>query len=133
MFKLNTFASAVIVGSLAFSASAFAGSLTETSSNWKMGFSFDDSTHEYTRTRHVDYDTGYKSGGTRITRTLISDFYVLGSELSENGYELIKVEFDPSQLATAASGNEDMRPKVIDMWKPNYSLDDSDHRYHLNK
>ena len=61
MKKIATFAFAAAFATVA-SVSAFAGSITETSSTWKVGYSLDDSGAErYTRTVQVNRDTGYNS------------------------------------------------------------------------
>jgi len=129
----KSLATALVVGSIALTGSAFAGSVTESSNTWKAGFSADDGPYQYTRTIHVDADTGYKSGSAYVVRTTNSDFYVAGSTLDENGYEVTVVDFDPSQLETASDGQGDMRPESLGHAAPNYYLDDSDDRYHLVK
>jgi len=131
MKNVTTFAltAALIAG---VSASAFAGTITETSATWKAGFSLDDSTHTYSRTVNVDHDTSYKSGSARVVKSTISSTKVPGSFLTENGYELVQVVFDPSQIATASNDQNDAQPAVLDHWQAGYSLDD-DGRYYLNK
>ncbi len=111
MFTLNKnlTLSAAIVGAFALSTSAFAGSVTEYSDSWKPGFSYQDGANHYERVIHVDRDTGYKSGSTRVTRTIISRDYFPGAEATEQGYERADVVFDPSQVVTASGSGSVMR------------------------
>ncbi len=132
--RQTLFATSFALAASILGANAQAGAVTEYSSDWKPGFSRTDRTgvNQYERTVYVEHDTGYKTGNTRVTRTIQLSGYKPGAELSENGYELQVIEFDPSQVETAGE-SMDNRPLVSTTAKPGYFLDDSDHKYHLVK
>lgn len=123
----------IALGAALITTSASAGMITEYSDTWKPGFSnIDSGPAQYARTVHTDMDTSYKTGSTRVTRTIQLNSYEPGAVLTENGYEKVIIEFDPSQMETASEGKMD-HPMTSRTWKPNYFLDDSDHQYHLVK
>jgi len=133
MFNIhkNKLTLALVAGAMALSTSAIAGTITETSVTPKAGFSYNDGSGQYERTMHVDEDTGYKSGSPRVIKSTLSNFHSPGAMKHELGWEKQEVTFDPSNLATASEGKDDMRPKSLPHAAPNYFLDDSDYRYHL--
>ncbi|WP_417820219.1 hypothetical protein [Terasakiella sp.] len=131
--RQSVLATSFAFGVALIAGAAQAGTITEYSQTWKPGFyNTDSGPAAYERTVHVDYDTSYKTGSARITRTIQLNSYQEGAELTENGYELVVTEFDPSQVETAA-GQMDDRPLISNIAKPNYFLDDSDNKYHLVK
>lgn len=125
-FKTLALTAALVAGT---AASALAGTITETSSTWKPGFYADDSAQGYTRTVEVDYDTGYKAGSAYVVKTLTSSLPFEGAYADENGYEKVVVEFDPSQVATAAAGEDASKPAFVKTWQPGYSADDNGYYY----
>jgi len=135
MLTINkkSLAFAIVASSIAFTGSAFAGSLTQTSNTWMPGYEFKEDAKHFERTIHVDQDTGYKSGSAYIIKTTISRQAFDGARADENGFERVEVIFDPSQVATASDGNDNMMPKTLNHAAPNYFLDDSDYKYHLSK
>jgi len=123
----------IALGAALIATSASAGMITEYSDTWKPGFSnIDSGPAPYARTVHTDKDTSYKTGSTRVTRTIQLNTSEPGAVPTENGFEKVMVEFDPSQMETASEDNMD-RPLTSRTAKPNYFFDDSDYKYHLVK
>jgi hypothetical protein len=120
MKRSSLFAVAIAVTS-AISFSAQAGSITEYSDTWKPGFSFDDSTHNYTRMKHVEKDTGYNPGSKLITITEVSQSWKPGFQADDNGsfFRVVQVpnsKYNPTFAKKA--------PHEQSVWAPNHDYDD---------
>lgn len=77
--KKLTFASAIVTGFLALSASAFAG----------------ENPFETAAQQNIN-NGGYETGGKTIVRTYPADAFTKGAYLTEEGYEVQVVEINPS-------------------------------------
>jgi len=118
MKTLSLLALAAVVAT-GFTFSAQAGSVTEISDTWKPGFSLDDN-GEYSRTRYVDFETGYNPGSKTVVKTEISNTRKQGFSLDDTGEYARQVS-----VVNPLGALEHSSTEVINTWTKGYFLDDN--------
>jgi hypothetical protein len=120
MKKIATFAFAAALATVV-SVNAFAGTFTETSDTWKPGFSLDDSgAGRYTRTVHVDADTGYNSTLQKVIETQVSS-------VPQEGFEAVGGNRFERQVIIVNKGVSSPinMSDTRNTWQPGYYNDDN--------
>ena len=117
MKTLSLLALAAVVAT-GFTFSAHAGSVTEISDTWKPGFYLDDN-DGYSRTRYVDYETGYNPGAKTVVETEVSNTRKPGFSLDDTGEYVRQIS-----VVNPLGALEHSSIEVIDTWTKGYFLDD---------